>query len=237
MSIWKLLSAIDVNDHVKDKGGYSYLAWTWAWAKVKEHYADANYRLLEDKVYSDGSMEVRCEVTIDGMTHPMWLPVTDHRNKAIQNPNAFDINTARMRCLVKCLAMFGLGHYIYAGESLPQAPSLSDDVRDELLRMMAEKNHMGFTKAYRSLSEAHVEQFFGSFGKGHVSKQKQIVRELLAQHDDIISAYVTGIEGCVAQDDAHGLKEFVDELDDHTKPEVWKRLADMDKAKVKEMLR
>ena len=25
-----------------------------------------------------------------------------------------------MRCLVKCLAMFGLGHYIYAGEDLPQ---------------------------------------------------------------------------------------------------------------------
>ena len=26
-----------------------------------------------------------------------------------------------MRCLVKCLAMFGLGHYIYAGEDLPSA--------------------------------------------------------------------------------------------------------------------
>jgi len=24
-----------------------------------------------------------------------------------------------MRCLVKCIAMFGLGHYIFAGEDLP----------------------------------------------------------------------------------------------------------------------
>ena len=32
----------------------------------------------------------------------------------------FDINKTIMRCLVKNLAMFGLGHYIYAGEDLPQ---------------------------------------------------------------------------------------------------------------------
>jgi hypothetical protein len=32
----------------------------------------------------------------------------------------FDINTAIMRCLVKNLAMFGLGLYIYAGEDLPE---------------------------------------------------------------------------------------------------------------------
>jgi hypothetical protein len=25
-----------------------------------------------------------------------------------------------MRCLVKCLALYGLGHYIYAGEDVPQ---------------------------------------------------------------------------------------------------------------------
>ena len=32
----------------------------------------------------------------------------------------FDINKTIMRFLVKNLAMFGLGHYIYAGEDLPQ---------------------------------------------------------------------------------------------------------------------
>ena len=117
MSVWKKLVAIDVNEHTEKKGQFTYLAWTWAWASVKEEYPEANYTLLDDVVYADGTREVRCEVTIDGMTHPMWLPVTNHKNAAIQNPNAFDVNTARMRCLVKCLAMFGLGHYIYAGES------------------------------------------------------------------------------------------------------------------------
>jgi hypothetical protein len=32
----------------------------------------------------------------------------------------FDINKTLMRCLVKNLAMFGLGIYIYAGEDLPE---------------------------------------------------------------------------------------------------------------------
>ena len=33
----------------------------------------------------------------------------------------FDINKTIMRCLTKNLAMFGLGHYIYAGEDLPES--------------------------------------------------------------------------------------------------------------------
>ena len=32
----------------------------------------------------------------------------------------FDVNKAIMRCLVKNLAMFGVGLYIYAGEDLPE---------------------------------------------------------------------------------------------------------------------
>ena len=32
----------------------------------------------------------------------------------------FDVNKAIMRCLVKNLAMFGLGLYVYAGEDLPE---------------------------------------------------------------------------------------------------------------------
>ena len=119
-SVWQTLSAINCNEHVAKKGQFSYLSWTWAWAMVCDKYPDAHYCLQDDIIYSDGSMEVRVSVGIDGLSHEMWLPVLDFKNNAIKNPNAMDINSARMRCLVKCLAMFGLGHYIYAGESLPQ---------------------------------------------------------------------------------------------------------------------
>ena len=43
----------------------------------------------------------------------------DYRNNAIVEPNARDISDTRMRCLVKAIAMHGLGLYIYAGEELP----------------------------------------------------------------------------------------------------------------------
>lgn len=40
--------------------------------------------------------------------------------KVVLPATMYDINTAIMRCLVKNLAMFGLGLYIYAGEDLPE---------------------------------------------------------------------------------------------------------------------
>jgi len=119
MSIWETLSKIDCNAYVEKKGRFSYLSWTWAWSMVKERYPLAQYTIEPDITYPDSTMEVRCTVTIDALSHTMWLPVINSNNKAITNPNAFDVNSSRMRCLVKCLAMFGLGHYIYAGESVP----------------------------------------------------------------------------------------------------------------------
>jgi hypothetical protein len=40
--------------------------------------------------------------------------------KTVEPATAFDINKTLMRCLVKNLAMFGLGIYIYAGEDMPE---------------------------------------------------------------------------------------------------------------------
>ena len=45
----------------------------------------------------------------------------NHKNQPVINPNSFQVNTSKMRCLTKCLGMWGLGHYIYAGEDLPDA--------------------------------------------------------------------------------------------------------------------
>lgn len=42
--------------------------------------------------------------------------------KHVNAATMFDVNKTIMRCLVKNLAMFGLGLYIYAGEDLPTTP-------------------------------------------------------------------------------------------------------------------
>ena len=124
--VFKKLSAVNVNANKERKGKFDYLPWTDAWTILMEHYPDATHDMLEDVIYPDGTMEVRSSVTINGQTHKMFLPVIDHRNNAIQNPNAFDINKNRMRCLAKNIALFGLGLYIFRGEDLPAEPKIEE---------------------------------------------------------------------------------------------------------------
>ncbi|EFM05487.1 DUF1071 domain-containing protein [Neisseria meningitidis] len=123
--VWQTLSAINVNDKVEYKNRLAYLSWAWAWQKLMEHYPESTYTIHDEKTFTDHTMEVGVTVTVkkDGqeISRYMWLPVIDHKNNAIKNPDAFAINKNKMRCLVKCLAMFGLGVYIYAGEDIPEA--------------------------------------------------------------------------------------------------------------------
>ena len=126
--VWQTLSAVDVSDHIEKKGKLSYLSWAWAYGIMMEHYPELHYSFEEDKCEETGTVEISCTVHIHTgadrdqvMMRHMWLPVMDYRNKAIPNPDKFAINTAKMRCLTKCFSMFGLGHYIYAGEDLPEA--------------------------------------------------------------------------------------------------------------------
>ena len=145
------LSAINVNDKTEQKNKLTYLSWPFAWSEVKKRCPDATYNIkrfehnlpyvFDEKV---GYM-VFTDVTIDGLTHEMWLPVMDGANAAMKDKayqyqamqwqngkkvsvtkdcaaaDMFDINKTIMRCLVKNLAMFGLGLYIYAGEDLPES--------------------------------------------------------------------------------------------------------------------
>ena len=123
--VWETLSAINVNDKVEKKMKLTYLSWAWAWNILMEKYPESTYQFAEEKYFHDGTCEVGVTVTVkDGeneISRYMWLPVLDHANRAIQNPNAFDINKNKMRCLVKCISMFGLSLYIYASEDLPEA--------------------------------------------------------------------------------------------------------------------
>jgi hypothetical protein len=118
-SVWKTLSAIDCSDKVEKKNGLSYLSWAWAWGIMMDHYPEARYDFLVEERDDAHTCTVWCKVIINDLERMMWLPVMDYKNKAIIDPDARAISDTRMRCLTKCLAMFGLGHYIYAGEDLP----------------------------------------------------------------------------------------------------------------------
>ena len=228
-SIWATLSAIDCSAHIEKKGQFSYLAWTWAWAMVKENYPWAEYELLADTVYPDGTMEVRVKVSINTqvavdsgnhslvfntLSHTMWLPVLDFKNKAICNPNAFDINSSRMRCLVKCLAMFGLGHYIYAGESAPNpSPALQEDY-ERLVELVAKGEGWELRK-FTIDQGAKMDELFNMAPQGKKTQFKADVRDLYGKTNGFMKAWVGEVEARIANgDSADSITECYEELTD-----------------------
>jgi len=119
--VWKTLSNVNVNDKTEKKMQLTYLSWAWAWSKLMEYYPFATYKFDEEITSSNGTVMTNCTLTIGSLERSMFLPVMDYKNNSIANPTSRQISDTRMRCLVKCMAMYGLGHYIYAGEELPDS--------------------------------------------------------------------------------------------------------------------
>lgn len=162
-SVFETLSAIDCSKYVEKKKAtngdqLSYLSWARAWQIVKKHFPDATY----SRAYWDGKpylydenlgYYVETEVTIDGETQSMHLFVMNGANKAmktqpysyktrsgekwVEAATMFDINTTLQRCLVKNLAMFGLGLNLYYGEDIPEAVK-EEEQANQLAQAIAE---------------------------------------------------------------------------------------------------
>jgi hypothetical protein len=122
------LLKLNVNEHTEKKQNLTYLSWAWAWAQALKADPAATYWVntwvVDEKpvlyMNVNGTAMVSVSVALGDRTRTCLLPVMDHRNKPISDPDAFQVNTAIMRCMTKCLALFGLGLYIYAGEDLPE---------------------------------------------------------------------------------------------------------------------
>ena len=188
---FKTLNSINVNDNTEKKNGLTYLSWAWAWAELKKVYPDATYQIrqFDGRPYlydANLGYMVMTEMTVDGITHEMWLPVMDNTNKAmkdreytvkkgkyestVQPATMFDINTAIMRCLTKNIAMFGLGLYIYAGEDLPEEEAEKAEVEIKKI----ENSVISQAKVQVILQRCHdynvtVEQVCSRFGINSIS--------------------------------------------------------------------
>ena len=162
---FELLSKINVNDHVEDKNGLTYLSWVWAWGEFKKQCPKADYEIIKQEnglpyVFDPNTGYMVFTKATDGIEwKEMWLPVMDGNNKAMLNrpyrykvkeyhegkftgnyiekevlpATMFDINKTIMRCLVKNIAMFGLGIYIYAGEDLPDGYEMSIEEAEKIV--------------------------------------------------------------------------------------------------------
>ena len=121
------LNAINVNEHIEKKGGFSYLSWPFAVAQLRLADPTATWEVRRFNglpfLICEAGVFVEVAVTVNAVTLSQIHPVLDGRNRPLMAPNAFDINSSIQRCLVKAIALHGLGLYIYAGEDLPHPVS------------------------------------------------------------------------------------------------------------------
>jgi len=136
-STFMKLFKTDVSKYTEKKGKYSYLSWAYAVQELKRACPTARWGVTKAE---DGSpfFVTQCGyfvdvwVEVDGISLSQIHPVLDNRNDPIKEPNAFQINTSIQRALAKCIALHGLGLYIFAGEDLPEPEALTPAEEDNL---------------------------------------------------------------------------------------------------------
>jgi hypothetical protein len=125
------LANINVNEHVEKKGKFSYLSWAYAVDVLRKADPTAKWEVIRFNgmpfMTTPLGYFVEVAVTVQDITLSQIHPVLDNNNRPIAQPTSFQINTSIQRCLVKAIALHGLGLYIYAGEDLPDTGETLDE--------------------------------------------------------------------------------------------------------------
>ena len=160
-----------------------YLSWAQAWGLVKAIYPDADYKIREYPNWvrtSDGTFQqagtldyritsVGCEVevtaTIEGVDYTQKLYPMNAKNEPIPNPSIKDINKAQMRCLVKALALAGLGLEVYAGEDLPSNEDETAKKPEKVTPIRQSKRKSTAKPNFKTLTEAQLKDYTVEYQK------------------------------------------------------------------------
>jgi hypothetical protein len=226
------LSRKDVSAGVERKGNLDYLSWAYAWNALCEEHPDANFYFAEPATYPDGSVMVKAVVTVGDKTHEMTLPVMNHRNQAIQNPNARDISDAQMRALVKCISLFGLGIGLYLGD-LKHVVQHTDFEKAQ--QFINAGDYMALHEFIKGLSEKDQVELFNAAPMGTKTDFKNAHRATMKQAEEFLDSVVDAIGEAVQNDDSVLMAETIDELSTYERTAVWARLTPPQQEAVKQL--
>lgn len=160
-NLFEQLYDIDVRDRMYQKNGLSYIPWATAWSEVAKVFPDATYEIVKfgekqlPYTESDLGIMVFTNVTINGITREMCLPVMDGSNKAMKSSEytyktktgeksvaaatMFDINKTIMRCLAKNCAMFGIGLHLWTKEEAPESVIECEKLQKACMELISKK--------------------------------------------------------------------------------------------------
>lgn len=163
------LRKIDVNEHIEKKGGLSYLSWAWAVDTLLQNDPSAYWEFAEPKYFGE-TMMVFCTVHAMGKSMTMHLPVMDNRNASVKNPDSRKVSDAMMRCLAKCIACFGIGLYIYAGEDVPAQDAEPLDLESMLQSIWA-------AQSLEELREVYIATVKTAKGNQHAMRELEATKD------------------------------------------------------------
>ena len=180
---------------------YLSWCWAWSEIVRRYPDARYEIMMFDGKPYLNdptlGYM-VMTQMMVDGVERTMWLPVMDGANKAMKDhpytyqvkeyknkqwtggyidktveaATMFDVNTAIMRCLVKNIAMYGLGLYIYAGEDLPPAKPAGKTKLDKIEKLCKEL-------------DVNIELMYRKYGAEYGEELKDDVADVMIKVLDV----------------------------------------------------
>lgn len=183
-SYFEELSSIDLRSREQDKNGLRVVPWAVAYSEIMKYDPSATYEFLRDKrevtekhthVKEDGVVvettvtytqelpffdtgigyEVRCRMTVAGVTKEMNLPVYNSQNKSMGSTSrtyttrkgegtvdkAFldDCYKSQMRCMAKLCAMFGVALNLWTKEDAPESVMELEKLRAEAFDLFRQK--------------------------------------------------------------------------------------------------
>lgn len=215
------LASLNLNDKAETKNGLSYVSWANAWKAFKEVFPTATYKVINNPqtnlpYFIDPVLGIMVftEVSADGLSYSMWLPVMDGANKAMRTESytyqvwdkvsrkyvekkveaatMFDINKTLMRCLVKNLSMFGLGLYIYAGEDVPDDVEQAEEAATQQpARPRKSKANDLYTAIKAAINATNSTQELSALYRQHENEVKnnpQILALFTARKEELLNA-------------------------------------------------
>lgn len=183
-SYFEELSSIDLREREQDKNGLRIVPWAVAYSEIMKYDPNATYEFLRDKrtvtevveiPTEDGytikksvtyrqelpffdtgiGYEVRCRMTVAGVTKEMNLPVYNSQNKSMGDTTrtyttrkgevtvdrAFldDCYKSQMRCFAKLCAMFGVAINLWTKEDAPESVMELEKLRVEAFNLFVQK--------------------------------------------------------------------------------------------------
>ena len=190
MSVFETLSEIDVGQFTDKKGQFTYLSWADALNILLKHYPEATWHVISDSngypyTNTPSGCFVTVEVIVEGISRTQIHPVLNHVNKTIEMPNAFEINTSIQRALAKCIALHGLGLYIFRGEDLPEQPPKfrfekgeKDEVMEKILTALGDGDEVAIRSALHDYDSPEAKMaVWALFSSGERSAIKSMLSD------------------------------------------------------------